>query len=126
MLESVYDVGTVHVPTDEVASALSSSSRQWKERYRCDKPGHGEAVIMQCRTNRRAAWAAQIAQDAGLTNCFVYKQVGHLQGLLANMYPCSLSSRRSESESLSMDVIGLCLRCTIYLVFASHQGGLSG
>ena len=67
--------GTVHVPTDEVASALSASGRQWKERYRCDKPGHSDPIVMQCRTNRRAAWAAQIAQDAGLTNSFVYKQV---------------------------------------------------
>ena len=66
--------GTVHIPTDEIASALSCSSRQWKERYRSDKPSHGEPIVMQCRTNRRAAWAAQIAQDAGLTNCFVYKQ----------------------------------------------------
>ncbi len=79
--------GPVHVPTDEVASALSPSSRPWKERYRCDKPGHSQPVIMQCRTNRRAAWAAQIAQDAGLTNCFVYKQVTSVRCDTAQMIP---------------------------------------
>lgn len=63
------------MPTDEVASALSCSAKQWKDRYRCDKPSQDDPIIMQCRTNRRAAWAAQIAQDVGLTNCFVYKQV---------------------------------------------------
>jgi hypothetical protein len=39
---------------------------------------------MQCRTNRRAAWAAQLAQDAGLQNCLVYRQVS-TQELQLNM-----------------------------------------
>lgn len=66
--------GTVHVPTDEIPSALRMSSRQWRDTYHCDKPAQGDPVVMQCRTNRRASWAAQIAQDAGFKKCFVYKQ----------------------------------------------------
>lgn len=30
---------------------------------------------MQCRTNKRATWAAQLAADAGLEHCLIYKQV---------------------------------------------------
>lgn len=32
---------------------------------------------MSCRTNTRAAWAAQLAQDAGLPRCLVYRQGVH-------------------------------------------------
>jgi hypothetical protein len=31
-------------------------------------------VVLQCRTQRRASWAAQLASDAGLHNVLVYKQ----------------------------------------------------
>ena len=67
--------GTVHVPTDELPAALTMTSKQWKDTFRCEKPGQADPVIMQCRTNRRAAWAAQLAQDCGLQRCFVYRQV---------------------------------------------------
>lgn len=65
----------MHVPTDEIPSALRMSSRQWRDSYHCDKPAQGDPVVMQCRTNRRASWAAQIAQDAGFKKCLVYRQV---------------------------------------------------
>ena len=64
----------MHVPTDEIPSALRMSSRQWRDSYHCEKPAQGDALVMQCRTNRRASWAAQIAQDAGFKKCLVYKQ----------------------------------------------------
>ena len=60
---------------DQLPSALRLSEEQWQQQYRFPKPRPHDPVIMQCRTNRRAAWAAQLAQDAGLHNCLVYRQV---------------------------------------------------
>lgn len=51
------------------------TEERWQQNYNFPKPGPYEPVVMQCRTNRRSAWAAQLAQDAGLQNCYVYKQV---------------------------------------------------
>ncbi len=67
--------GTVHVPTDQLPAALSMAPREWEAAYRCPKPGFEDWVVMQCRTNRRAAWAAQVAQDAGWPRVLVYRQV---------------------------------------------------
>ncbi|BDA48044.1 probable thiosulfate:glutathione sulfurtransferase at C-terminar half [Coccomyxa sp. Obi] len=66
--------GTVHVPTDQLPAALSMAPREWEAAYRCPKPGFEDWVVMQCRTNRRAAWAAQVAQDAGWPRVLVYRQ----------------------------------------------------
>jgi len=43
-------------------------------RHRFPKPEPEDLVVMSCRTNTRAAWAAQLAQDAGLSRCVVYRQ----------------------------------------------------
>lgn len=64
----------LHIPVDELPAALQLSSSEWAERYRFPKPGAGAPVVFQCRTNRRASWAAQLAADAGLGPVFVYKQ----------------------------------------------------
>lgn len=60
---------------DEMPAALQLSGAEWAERYRFPKPGAGAPVVLQCRTQRRASWAAQLAADAGLHNVLVYKQV---------------------------------------------------
>lgn len=60
---------------DELPAALQLSGSEWAERYRFPKPGAGAPVVFQCRTHRRASWAAQLAADAGLGPVFVYKQV---------------------------------------------------
>jgi hypothetical protein len=60
---------------DELPAALQLSGAEWAERYRFPKPGPGAPVVLQCRTQRRASWAAQLAADAGLHNVLVYKQV---------------------------------------------------
>ena len=62
---------------DELPAALQLNSTEWAERYRFPKPGAGAPVVLQCRTQRRATWAAQLAADAGLHNVLVYKQVTH-------------------------------------------------
>lgn len=63
-----------HIPVDELAAALELSPTAWQERYRFAKPGGSSTVIMLCRTNRRASWAAQLAHDAGLPHVLVYNQ----------------------------------------------------
>ena len=91
----------MHVPTDEFAAALKMNAKQWKDAYRCPKPGPGDALVMQCRTNRRAAWAAQLALDHGLQNCLVYRQVGfakkHLGVTSGSFWHAGLANLHSES-----------------------------
>jgi len=66
--------GTWHVPVEELPAALNMSSEAWLKRYRFPRPSRSEPVVMQCRTNRRAVWAAAMARDAGYDNVLVYKQ----------------------------------------------------
>jgi rhodanese-related sulfurtransferase len=66
--------GTAHVPVDQLPAALALPPELFAEQYRFPKPRAGDLVIMSCRTNTRAAWAAQLAQDAGLRRAVVYRQ----------------------------------------------------
>lgn len=63
-----------HIPVDELPAALELSLTAWQDRYRFPKPGGSSTVVMLCRANRRASWAAQLAHDAGLPHVLVYKQ----------------------------------------------------
>lgn len=65
--------GTVHVPVDQLPSALALPAQEFAELYRFPKPRPDELVIMSCRTNTRAAWAAALAQEAGLFHTAVYR-----------------------------------------------------
>lgn len=47
----------------------------WQDAFHFPRPSSMEWVIMQCRTNKRATWAAQLAADAGLQRCLIYRQV---------------------------------------------------
>ncbi|KAL4452234.1 hypothetical protein ABPG75_007896 [Micractinium tetrahymenae] len=66
--------GAVHIPVDQVASALALSPDQFAAQYRFPKPSTDDLVIFSCRTNVRAGWAAQLAQDAGLQRVLVLRQ----------------------------------------------------
>lgn len=66
--------GTVHVPVDRLPSALALPPDEFAVLYRFTKPQAQDVIIMSCRTSTRAAWAAQIAQDAGFSKCFVHRQ----------------------------------------------------
>jgi len=65
-----------NVPVDELPSALSStvSTVEFEQKYHFAKPRKDSIVIMCSRTYPRATWAAQIAQDAGYKNVYVYAQ----------------------------------------------------
>lgn len=66
--------GTVHLPAHQLPAALQMAPQAWQEAFHFPRPSSEDWVIMQCRTNKRAAWAAQLAADAGLQRCLVYKQ----------------------------------------------------
>lgn len=48
---------------------------EWGEALWFPKPTPDDVVVLHARTAKRAAWAAQVAADAGL-HCLVYRQVG--------------------------------------------------
>jgi hypothetical protein len=62
-----------HCAVDQLPGALALSNVEFEKQYGFPKPGQLDFVIMSCRTNTRAAWAAQIAQDAGLHRTVVYR-----------------------------------------------------
>ncbi|KAL0026441.1 hypothetical protein WJX79_010309 [Trebouxia sp. C0005] len=66
--------GTVHVPAHQLPMAFQMEPDSWEDTFHFPQPSNADWVIMQCRTNKRATWAAQLAADAGLTNCLIYKQ----------------------------------------------------
>ncbi|KAL2631203.1 hypothetical protein R1flu_015889 [Riccia fluitans] len=66
--------GSQHVPVEEMPKALSMDSGAWEKTYHFPKFDKEDTVIFQCRTCRRAAWAAQLAHDVGMERCFVYKE----------------------------------------------------
>ncbi|KAL3689095.1 hypothetical protein R1sor_015404 [Riccia sorocarpa] len=65
--------GSHHVPVEELPKALSMDSGAWEKTYRFPKFSTEDTVVFQCRTSRRATWAAQLAHDFGMGRCFVYK-----------------------------------------------------
>ncbi len=62
------------MPAEQLPAALGMGPREWEAAYRSPKPGPDDWVVMACRTNKRAAWAAQVAQDAGWPRVLVYRQ----------------------------------------------------
>ncbi|KAI3438095.1 hypothetical protein D9Q98_000537 [Chlorella vulgaris] len=66
--------GAAHIPVDQLPSALCLGPDQFLRQYRFAKPGPEDLVVFSCRTNTRAGWAAQLAQDAGLQRCLVLRQ----------------------------------------------------
>ena len=54
---------------------------EWGEALWFPKPTPDDVVLLHARTAKRAAWAAQVAADAGL-HCLVYRQVRVREGCL--------------------------------------------
>ncbi|KIY95322.1 hypothetical protein MNEG_12642 [Monoraphidium neglectum] len=65
--------GAVHVPADELASALALEPREFVRRYRCERPPRDEPLVVHSRTAGRAFWAAQVAHDAGYGRLLVLR-----------------------------------------------------
>ena len=67
--------GSISIPAVQLPSALQAPAEEFQRQYRCARPAAEDLVVVYSRTHTRAAWAAQVAADAGLLNCFVLLQV---------------------------------------------------
>lgn len=63
------------MPADQLPAALKMAPRDWEQAYRSPKPCLDDWLVMQCRDNKRATWAAQIAQDQGWPRVLVHREV---------------------------------------------------
>lgn len=68
--------GSVHLPVCQMPRALGMDASEWQRTFRFPKPAQEkDIVILQCRTSKRARWAAHLLADAGWRrNVFVYSQ----------------------------------------------------
>ncbi|KAG0562048.1 hypothetical protein M758_9G127800 [Ceratodon purpureus] len=66
--------GSMHIRVEEWPKALAKDPAAYEKQYHAPKIGIDDVIILQCRSNRRASWAAYLAQDAGFKRCFVYKE----------------------------------------------------
>uniref|UniRef100_A0A383VMR1 Rhodanese domain-containing protein n=1 Tax=Tetradesmus obliquus TaxID=3088 RepID=A0A383VMR1_TETOB len=64
--------GALHLPVDELPSALLLPASHFSHRYHFEQPGCGDVLVLQSRQSARAHWAAQLARDAGWKHVFVY------------------------------------------------------
>ena len=67
--------GSISIPAAQLPAALQAPAEEFQRQYRCARPGAEDLVVVYSRTHTRAAWAAQVAADMGLRNCFVLLQV---------------------------------------------------
>ena len=76
--------GSISIPAVQLPSALQVPGEEFQRQYRTSRPHADDLVVVYSRTHTRAAWAAQVAADAGLHNCFVLLQVRR------HLRPCRL------------------------------------
>lgn len=68
--------GSLHIPLEQLAHALQAPASQFEESYGHPQPlrAHGWVVLVS-RREVRAAWAAQLAHDAGFRMSLILRQV---------------------------------------------------
>lgn len=66
--------GSRHLPVDKLPLALAMDAVAWEQHFHFPKVQPANILVLFCRSDRRANWAAQLAADAGLPRCFVYKE----------------------------------------------------
>lgn len=57
--------GSVHIPVETFAFAVQKDDPEFEAMCHVPKPSKDQVVVMQCRSNRRAGWAAQLAVEQG-------------------------------------------------------------
>lgn len=68
--------GSLHVPLEQLPHALQSPMQEFQEAYGQQQPLRGHGWLVLCsRREGRAAWAAQVAHDAGFRFCLILRQV---------------------------------------------------
>eukprot|EP00798_Chlamydomonas_sp_ICE-L_P029263 gene29263-12507_t len=79
--------GSLHIPVDQLPSALQMSPATFEQVYRTHKPSYGDIMVLHSRAGRRAGWAAQLCADAGYSRVFVYKQGSYSWRFDSNVKP---------------------------------------
>ena len=72
---SLQHAGSCHLPVQQLPGALQWSPFAFEAAFHFPKPTVDQILIFQSRTDARAAWAAQVAKDAGFKHSLVYEQV---------------------------------------------------
>lgn len=67
--------GSCHLPVQQLSGALQWSPSAFEAAFHFPKPTVDQILIFQSRTGARAAWAAQVAKDAGFKHSLVYNEV---------------------------------------------------
>jgi len=57
--------GAVHVPVETFVFAVQRDAAAFAAACHVPKPPPDELLILQCRSNRRSAWAARVAEEHG-------------------------------------------------------------
>lgn len=55
----------MHIPVETFAFAVQKDDPEFEAMCHVPKPSKDQVVVMQCRSNRRAGWAAQLAVEQG-------------------------------------------------------------
>eukprot|EP01024_Parvocaulis_polyphysoides_P044266 TRINITY_DN40757_c0_g1_i1.p2 TRINITY_DN40757_c0_g1~~TRINITY_DN40757_c0_g1_i1.p2 ORF type:complete len:397 (+),score=66.52 TRINITY_DN40757_c0_g1_i1:40-1191(+) len=100
--------GAVHLPTDQMNSALGLEEDDFERIYSFKKPQSEDLLIFQCRTNRRAKWCAQLAADSGFSRILVYKQGVYgwrLDGSVKPYESYELNDPPPEPEQFTIETI---------------------
>nr|PNR62034.1 hypothetical protein PHYPA_000458 [Physcomitrium patens] len=69
--------GSLHIRVEGWPKALAKDPAPFEKRYHEPKIDTDDIVILHYytgRSNRRASWAAYVAQDAGFKRCYVYEE----------------------------------------------------
>ena len=68
------------MPLEQLPHALQASEQEFEAAHGGQRqPQRGQGWLVLCsRREVRAAWAAQVAHDAGFHQCLILRQVGRL------------------------------------------------
>mmetsp|Transcript_23191 Transcript_23191/g.64393 ORF Transcript_23191/g.64393 Transcript_23191/m.64393 type:complete len:331 (+) Transcript_23191:122-1114(+) len=105
-----YIQGTRHIPVHQIPAMLEMSDEECEQTYHFQKPRVSDVLVMQCRTNRRAAWAAQVFADHGYTSCFIYKAGiygWHLDPAIKSYASYEVDEKPPEPEPFEVETVNL-------------------
>ncbi|CAD7695857.1 unnamed protein product [Ostreobium quekettii] len=69
--------GSKFLNVNELPKALRLEFSEFESKYGFARPRQDDVVVLNCRTNRRAKWAAAMCEDAGLKRVYVHQHGVH-------------------------------------------------
>ncbi|XP_003485535.1 thiosulfate sulfurtransferase/rhodanese-like domain-containing protein 3 isoform X3 [Bombus impatiens] len=65
--------GSIHIPMGDVANTLSSlSEKDFKERFKKEKPSKNTKIILSCRSGKRSGMVQEEIRKLGYENAYNY------------------------------------------------------